>query len=149
MLPWRPSTLHPLPSPLSHSTIPHSHPRSLSLSLSLQVFRGDARALAVGVAEARTQFRKNAAERNPARIKAMVGDAKDAASFLRQSVVQGKMNQDGRYEVKVREGMAEEGTNAVRIQDAGTAATVGKKASSPGGGGGCGPECGCGSGGSG
>ncbi len=108
------------------------------------MFANDAAAVARCRTEAVAQFRRHAREGDPARIATLVADAHDAAAFLRASIVQARMNEAGRYEMKLRPEMGEAGTGAVRLQTAGGAAADGEAVGVGGGGGGCGTgACGC------
>lgn len=60
-----------------------------------ETFSGDAVALSKSRAAVRDQFRANARERDAAKIARLVADAHDAASFLRESIVQAKLSKDG------------------------------------------------------
>ena len=60
-----------------------------------ETFAGDAVALAKSRAAVREQFRAHARERDAAKIARLVADAHDAANFLRESIVQAKLNKDG------------------------------------------------------
>ncbi len=95
------------------------------------------------VVEARSQFRRNASERDPARIRKLVADAHEAADFLRGSVVQATLNEgSGRYEMRVKSDMAEPTTGKVDLMDAKRAAADGEQ-TVKGTAGGCGVGCGC------
>ena len=60
-----------------------------------ETFSGDAVALSKSRAAVRDQFRANARERDATKIARLVADAHDAASFLRESIVQAKLSTDG------------------------------------------------------
>lgn len=60
-------------------------------------FRADTRAIIQCTGEARKAFRANVSERDQDKIKRMVADAHEAASFLRQHIAQAKLNDAGRY----------------------------------------------------
>jgi len=62
-----------------------------------ETFAGDAAALTKSRAEVRKQFRANAGEADAARAARLVADAHDAAAFLKESIVQAKLNKSGRY----------------------------------------------------
>lgn len=112
----------------------------------LQVFRGDATALSTCRTEARAQFRRNASVADPKQIQKLIADANDAADFLRNSIVQAKLNEAGRYEMKLNDNMVEKGSNSVKLQDATTACEGGKANVADNGSGdvsSCGPSCGC------
>lgn len=64
-------------------------------------FRGDARAVKTSLTAARAEFRKHGAVTDAAVVKKMVHDARDAADFLRHSIVQAQLNSEGRYEMKL------------------------------------------------
>ena len=106
-----------------------------------ETFQGDALALRKCYAEAAKQFRANAGERDSARIARMVADAVDAADFLRESVVQASLNEQGNYAMKLK---PQAGGN-VAVQSAGDAADK-PSAEAGAGGGGCGKPGGCGCG---
>jgi hypothetical protein len=75
--------------------------------------------------EARRLFILNAQESDGEKIKALVAEAFDAAVFLRESIVQAKLNQNGVYEMKV--GATGESDELVRVQEASSAAADGEK----------------------
>ena len=75
--------------------------------------------------EARRLFILNAQESDGEKIKALVAEAFDAAVFLRESIVQAKLNQNGVYEMKV--GATVESDELVRVQEASSAAADGEK----------------------
>ena len=102
-------------------------------------FAGDAAALSTCRAEARKHFRANAAVADPARAARLVADALDAASFLRESVVQARLTGEGRYAMKVPAAAGQ----ATQVTDGGKAATAAAAGAAGGGGGGCGTKCGC------
>ena len=60
-------------------------------------FAGDAAALRAGRAEVRKQYRAHAGEADAGKAARLVADALDAAAFLRESIVQAKLNDAGRY----------------------------------------------------
>lgn len=100
-----------------------------------ETFAGDLKAIQTCRREAFKQYRANAGERDAARIQKMVADALDAAQFLRESVVQAKLNEQGNYAMRVKS----QGPGNLAVQPAG-----GAEESASGGGGGCGKGgCGC------
>ena len=108
-------------------------------------FSGDGMALQKCRVEARKQFRANAGERDISRINRMVADAEDAAVFLRESVVQAKLNEQGHYAMKLKPQGAGPPASRIDVQTAGAAAERGV-ALKPGGEdekGDCGTGCGC------
>ncbi len=76
-------------------------------------------------------------------IQKMVNEANEANDFLRSSIVQASLNQQGRYEMKLRSGMGEN-DNTIRVQDANTAMDSSHEHLNPSKNNGCGPGCGCG-----
>jgi len=111
-------------------------------------FRGDSAALLKCRLEARKQFRANIGERDSARIIRMIADAEDAAMFIRESVVQAKLNEQGHYAMKLKPqgsgGGGNQGENAkIEVQTAGAAAEKGVAAVAKGESD-CGTGCGCG-----
>jgi complex III assembly factor LYRM7 len=122
-----------------------------------ETFRGDAQALRTCRAEARKQFRAHASERDGARIARLVEDARDAAHFLRESVVQAQLNAQGNYAMQLKPqpgsgGVGGGGSSAsgspIAVQPAGSAAAGAANAAGgeEGGGAGCGKPGGCGCG---
>lgn len=114
-------------------------------------FKGDAAALQKCRVEARKQFRANGGERDAARVSKLVADALDAANFIRESVVQAKLNEQGQYAMKLKpqDGAGEGKGGKLELQPAGSAQQSAKEGGSGGGGGGGGGcekpgGCGCG-----
>ena len=58
---------------------------------------GDAAALATSRAEVRRHFLLHEREADAAAVARLVADAHDAANFLRESIVQARLNTRGRY----------------------------------------------------
>ena len=101
-------------------------------------FRGDAVALRSGRAQARAAFAAHASEAEPARLGALLAEAADAASFLREHIVQAALNDAGRYALKLNEAHGDAG-GEVKVQHAAGAAVAGGEGGGAGGccGGGC------------
>lgn len=72
------------------------------------VFTGDAKALQTGRLSARQGFRANAAVHDPDAIAKLVDEARDATEFLREHIVQAKINNEGNYALKVHGDFREE-----------------------------------------
>jgi complex III assembly factor LYRM7 len=113
-------------------------------------FKGDLQALRTCRAEARKQYRAHASERDGARIERLVADAQDAAQFLRESVVQAQLNEQGNYAMKLKpqpgsgSGSGSSGSGGpIAVQPA-SAAQAGAGAEAAGGG--CDKPGGCGCG---
>ena len=62
-----------------------------------ETFAGDAKALSASRAEIRKQFRANAGVVDANKISKMVADAHDAAAFLKESILQARLNKEGHY----------------------------------------------------
>ena len=126
-----------------------------------ETFRGDAQALRTCRAEARKQYLAHAGERDGARVARLVADAHDAAQFLRDSVVQAQLNDQGNYAMKLKPQpggasggggggggsgggcIGGAGASPIAVQSAEEAAAGGAAAAAGAGAGG-GGSCGCG-----
>ena len=62
-----------------------------------ETFAGDAKALSASRAEIRKRFHENERVSDAAVITRLVAEAHDAAAFLRESIVQARLNSAGRY----------------------------------------------------
>lgn len=76
------------------------------LRASQELFRGDELALCEARAKLRSEFKANAAETDAAVLDRLHADCKDLEDFLRQNVVQGKLNDRGNYEVVLKPSQA-------------------------------------------
>ena len=110
-----------------------------------ETFQSDAIAIKRCRDEARRHFFLNSQETDSEKIKALVAEAFDAATFLKESVVQAKLNSKGVYEMKV--GAVGGADDVIRVQEASSAAADGSESArnkSANSGVGCGREGGCG-----
>jgi len=109
-----------------------------------ETFKGDAQALRTCRVEARNQYLKHAGERDATRIARLVADAVDAAQFLRESVVQAALNEQGNYamQLKPQPGGGSSAGQPIAVQPA-RAAQAGASAQAEGG---CSKPGGCGCG---
>ena len=74
----------------------------LLLRAARRVFAGDTVALNAARAEARSQFEQHKNEEDADRIAQLCQDAKEAASFLEQSIIQGQTNEkSGNIDLKL------------------------------------------------
>ncbi|KAI5837154.1 hypothetical protein DFP73DRAFT_487746 [Morchella snyderi] len=90
-------------------------------------FQGDTFVLTAASAEARRGFEANRAlPRHSAETQALVNNAEDVATLLRRNVVQGKLNGDGRYELRIHDEI-ERGDNESIKQARGTQGAKGGK----------------------
>jgi complex III assembly factor LYRM7 len=78
-------------------------------------FQQDAVAVRRSREAARAEFLKHRGASGAA-LRKLVDDARDAADFLRSSIVQARLSPSGRYEMKLR--AVEDGTRTVSVQPA-------------------------------
>jgi hypothetical protein len=90
-----------------------------------ETFRSDEIAVKRCRDEARRQFVLNSNESDQEKIKALVAEAFDAALFLKESVIQAKLNKSGIYEMKVGETGGKD--DVIRVQEATSAAADGDR----------------------
>jgi complex III assembly factor LYRM7 len=108
-----------------------------------ETFQSDAIAIKRCKDEVRRHFFLNSQETDSEKIKALIAEAFDAASFLKESVVQAKLNSKGVYEMKV--GAVSGADDVIRVQEASSAAADGSEsARNKSANSGCGREGGCG-----
>jgi len=77
------------------------------LRASAALFKGDAFALKSARTELRSHFEAHRAERDPRRVAALLGDAKDALDFMQNNLVQATRTQRGTYAVELKPQNAE------------------------------------------
>lgn len=64
-----------------------------------QLFGGDVEALALAKTQTRAEFMRHSAEQDAATVGRLLDDAMETAQFMRTSIVQGRLNDKGNYEV--------------------------------------------------
>ncbi|KAH8154734.1 uncharacterized protein LAJ45_01265 [Morchella importuna] len=89
-------------------------------------FEGDTFVLTAAKTEARRGFEANRAlPRDSDDTRSLVSNAEEVATMLKRNVVQGRLNGDGRYELRIHDGI-ERGDNESIKQARGTLGAGGK-----------------------